>query len=113
MRLFKPRYEYIWDSAIEEYSNRTGTEKDWNKIDLVSSSKLTRKHREVKKRIHSLEEMLHKLTEKYEENQAKKVGTSEILAYMTQVIDRLKVEYFFLHSLQEIILIRDLISETV
>lgn len=108
MRLFKPKYENIWDASVSEYGSNPTTEKDWTKIDLLGDKKIATKYKEIKKRASTLEEMLDKLTDKYEENKKSRADTDEILEFMDSVIELLKIEYFFIHSLQEIIAIREL-----
>jgi alanine dehydrogenase len=109
MRIFKPKYEQIWTASIEEYSSLPESEKDWGKIDLLSDSKIAVQYRELKKKTKISEELLNSLTDKYNAPGISKEDASEILAYMSQLIEVLKVQYFFLHSLQEIIHIRAVI----
>ncbi len=109
MRIFKPKYEQIWTAAIEEYSVLPESEKDWSKIDLLSDSKITSQYRELKKKTKVSENLLDSLTEKYNAKGNSAEDSTEILTYMSQLIEVLKVQYFFLHSLQEIIHIRAVI----
>lgn len=112
MRIFKSKYEYIWESALSEHGNCSTTEKDWTKIDILSDTKIAEEYKKTKKRAKMLEEILDKLTNKYEISKNSKEDASDILEYMGTIIDLLKIEYFFIHSFQEIISIRKVIKQS-
>lgn len=106
MRLFKPKYEYIWTVAIDEFSVIPELEKDWNKIDALSDNKITTQYRKLKKQAQGLEQVLDTLTDRYNASPRGSEDSAELLCYMGQIIDVLKMQYFFIHALQEIINIR-------
>jgi len=110
MRVFKPKYEYIWSVAIDDYTSLPESEKDWDKIDQLSDNKVMTKYRELKKKVKISEGILDQLTDRYNAAVPGDEEAAELLNYMGQVIDVLKIQYFFVHTLQEIIQIRSVIS---
>ena len=110
MRLFKPKFEYIWAVAIEQHSASLSSEKDWNKIDQLSDTAIIKKYRVLKKKTVISEGFLEDLTARHNAASASGEDTGDILSYMGLIIDVLKMQYFFLHSIQEIIQIRDVIK---